>query len=471
MNSRRLSIVLLLFILSFTLILTGCGKDPNEKIELRIGFWPENTETKDIAMYEIWKKQFEEEYPEYTIIADHYTYDTSTVGSKYLTGTLPTVFETWFTEPQKLMKNGYIRSITNELKELGWDTMMDPNMKDSLTFGGEIYGIPRDGYGLGLLINTKTFIENGLLEEDEDGKAILYDDEGKALYPTTFEEIYEAAQVIADYSETKGILICSANKNGGWQFSNMVWNYGGELETIDSSGRITANLASPEAVRALEWIKTMKQEELLLNSPSVTYDQWYSSIGEKVAMAIVGSDILQLAKTAGQVEMDDLAFVPMPTGDGIHHYSLYGGTPFVFSAEATDEQVKGVLKFFEYTGRAPLVTDISKAAMEAGNNTAKAKNQPILPTIKPWINAEYVEYTNSLEKEYVTVDMYYYEEFFNNISNNKHAEVPYAAQEMYEYLDTAIQAVLVNPDTANVSALLQTANAKLQQFLDKNYNN
>ena len=43
---------------------------------------------------------------------------------------------------------------------------MDENMKSTLTFDGKIYGIPRDGYGLGLVINTKTFIENGLLDED-----------------------------------------------------------------------------------------------------------------------------------------------------------------------------------------------------------------------------------------------------------------------------------------------------------------
>ena len=41
---------------------------------------------------------------------------------------------------------------------------------------------------------------------------------------------------------------------------------------------------------------------------------------------------------------------------------------------------------------------------------------------------------------------------------------------MYEYLDTAIQAVLSNPDTSNPQALLQTANSKLQKFLDENFN-
>lgn len=66
--------------------------------------------------------------------------------------------------------------------------------------------------------------------------------------------------------------------------------------------------------------------------------------------------------------------------------------------------------------------------------------------------------------------MYYFEEFFSKIKDNQHAEVPYGAQEMYECIDTAIQAILVNPDTTNPKTLLQTANSKLQSFLDSNYN-
>ena len=63
-----------------------------------------------------------------------------------------------------------------------------------------------------------------------------------------------------------------------------------------------------------------------------------------------------------------------------------------------------------------------------------------------------------------------YEEFFNTIGENKHPEVPYAAQEMYEYIDNAIQNIFANPDTANPRALLQTANANMQNYLDKNIN-
>lgn len=456
-------------LLTSLLLLSGCNFNKSDKIVLRIGFWPENTETKDVAMYNVWKEKFEADYPQYEVIGDPYTYDTSTISTKFMMGTLPTVFQTWFTEPSKLVSLRYIRSIDAQLKAVGWDQYMDTDMKNSLTFDGEIYGIPRDGYGLGLLINIETLGDNGLLPE-RDGKYQIYNEDGTPAYPTTFEEIYEAAKTIAEYDEVKGIFICSANKHGGWQFSNMAWNYGATLQYVDDNEKVISNLACDEAVQALTWIQKMKSEELLMNAVSVNYDDWYNAIDSKVAMAFVGSDVLHLAKTNGFVDMDKLAFVPMPTGDMTHHYSLYGGTPYVFSSEATDEQVEGVLKFFEYIGRSPVVSDISKEAMEYGNQVAINKNQPILPKIKPWTNADYVEYATELEEKYISVDMTYYAEFFEKINDNKHSEVTYAAQEMYEYLDTAIQNILSNPDTANPKALLETANSKMQNYLDKNVN-
>lgn len=462
--------LLMLLAIGLGLSLASCHRGNGDKTIIKIGFWPEKTETYDLGMYNTWKEKFETDFPEYSIVGDPYTYSTDTIGSKFMTGSLPTIFQTWFTEPEKLVNKKYIRSIDKELKELGWDKMMDSDMREALTFDDKIYGVPRDGYGLGLLINIQTLGDNGLLPEDEHGNYVIYNKDGSPAYPTSFEEIYEASKTIQEYDETKGILICSTNKNGGWQFSNIAWNFGAELQHKDASGKWVSTLDDVKAVEALKWIQKMKQEELLLNSVSVAYDDWYNAIESKVAMAIVGSDVLHLAQVNGNVSMDNLAFVPMPTGDNEHRYSLYGGVPYVFNASATDEQVKGALLFLEYIGRSPLIHDISKAAMVQGNEVSKNKNQPILPKIKPWINQEYVEYANSLEEQYVSVKKENYEEFFTKISKNKHKEVEKGAQEMYEYLDTVIQSVFKDPFVANPQTLLQTANSKMQDYLNKNVN-
>lgn len=474
MNKKVKNLFVSSFLLTSIFTLAGCrfigggGSGVGDKIELKIGFWPTSSDKRDVAMYNVWKEKFEKDNPQYVITADPYTYSKETIGTKYATNTLPMVYQTWFTEPETLLKAGYIRDITAILNEFGWTDKMDDGMRETLTFDDKIYGIPRDGYGLGLLINMKTLGDNGLLPEKViDGKRqyVLYNDDGSPAYPTTFEEIYEASVVITDNSDTKGMFICSSNKNGGWQLSNMAWNYGAELETL-KDGKWTSNLTDPGMESALSWIQQMKQEHLIYEGVSIVYDDWPSAIGEKVAMAIVGSDIIHLAKTTGDVNMDDLAFVPMPTGDGEHRYSLYGGTPFVFDKRTTDDQVRGILKFFDYIGRSPSTSENNLNAIKEGYEVAKNKNQPIVPKIMPWKNQDYLAKAKEMEDSYVSINMVNYEEFFNSVKTNQHAEVPAAAQKMYEILDDAIQEVLRNPDTASPSSLLTTANARFQSILD-----
>ncbi len=109
-------------------------------------------------------------------------------------------------------------------------------------------------------------------------------------------------------------------------------------------------------------------------------------------------------------------------------------------------------------------------AKEEGYEVAKNKNQPILPTIMPWKDSEYLEKANALEQKYITVDMNDYSPFFASIQSNKKSEEPYAAQEMYEALDTVIQSVFNKMENANCKALLQTASQQLQKELDKTIN-
>ena len=453
-----------LFASAFTLALSACGGGSNGKIVLKIGFWPEPSDTADVAMYETWAKRFMEDYPQYQIKGMPYTYSTETVGQKYATGALPDVWQTWFTEPGKLKDKNIIRPITTQIADLGWDEAMDEAMKEELTFGGELYGVPRDGYGLGLLLNKRILGDNDLLPEI-DGEYSIFNEDGSPAYPTTFEKIMEISETLVDQDNVRGFMMYSANKNGGWVFSNMAWNYGAVLEKQEG-GRWLANLNDPASVQALEWIKEMRSNGLLQEAVSCVYNDWYSNIGERVAFAVVGSDVLQNAKLLGGVDMNDLAFVPMPSGDGTHHYSLYGGTPFVFTKGVSDAKVEGILKFFSYIGRSPEISEKNLLAKKEGYEVAKRKNQPILPTIMPWKDGEFLEKAKELENQYVNINLPDYAPFFDAIEDNKHSEEPQMAQEMYAALDTAIQSVFTAPETANCQALLTTANTTLQKKLD-----
>jgi ABC-type glycerol-3-phosphate transport system substrate-binding protein len=462
--TKRLNKSLVMLILLFIpVFLFGCKDDG--RIKISIGMWPDETLKKDVQMFKTWEEKFEADFPQYDIVADSYTYSPDTITAKATANQLPVVFQTYFTEPQKLISNGFIRDITDELHELDWYDKMDPTMRETLSADGKVYGVPRDGYGLGLFLNLEMLYDVGVIGKNTDGSYQLHDEENNPLYPTTFDDIREVSELIVEYFDyTYGIVILSANKNGGWQFSNMAWNFGSKDLQVYENGTWQAKLNHPGAVSALEWLKMMKTEELLLPGASLSYADWYAKIGSKqVAMAFCGSDALSLPITNFNYKLDQFAFVPMPTGDGESHYSLYGGTPYVFSSNASDEQVKGALLFLKYMGRSPEVDEISLSAMELGYRTAREKLMPILPTIKAWVDEDYLEEAEALEQEYINVNMDYFRDFFDSINTMKKPEEPNYCQDMYGLLDNAIQSILSNPN-ADPNSLLTTANNQFQNI-------
>ncbi len=449
--------------------MSACGEH-NGRTKIYLGMWPEESLTQDIKMYKTWKEKFEADYPEYEIVPAPYTYSPDTVTAKATSKQLPTIFQTYFTEPQKLINNGFIREVTSELKELGWYDKMDADMRAALTSGGEVYGVPRDGYGMGLFLNLEMLEDVGVIGRNADGSYRLHDETGAPLYPTTFDELRETSElIVSNYANAYGMVILSANKNGGWQFSNMAWNFGCEALQIENpDGTWTANLNDPAAIKALEWIQDMKRDEFILPGASYSYQDWYAKIGSKtVAMAFCGSDALALPATNYNFPLENMAFVPMPTGDGVSRYSLYGGTPFVFASYATDEQVKGALLFLKYMGRSPETDEISRAAILDGYKTAAEKEMPVLPTIKAWSDPDYLAMAEKLEQEHINVNMNYYSDFFDTIQTMKKSEEPNYCQDMYGLLDNAIQSVLSN-QTAVAASELTTANNQFQaNYLSK----
>lgn len=459
-------LLVIVLVMMMAVVMCACDPEDNGKIKVSIGFWPEASNTADIAMYNEWKEKFEADNPEYEIVADPYTYSPETVAAKGNIGALPTVFQTYFTEPEMLIREEYIRPVTDQLEQLGWLDKMDDSMRAALTKNGEVYGVPRDGYGMRLFLNLALMYDMGVIDKNTDGTYKLYDDDGDPLYPTTFDEVTELCREVQSvYNDKYGILILSANKQGGWQLCNIAWNFGaGDLQIQGSDGKWSSNLADDGMVKALTWIQDLAAEGLCYPGASLNYSDFPAKIGtEQVLMAFVGNDALSQPITNYNFDKDSFALVPMPTGDGTSRYALFGGTPYVFAENATDEQVEGALKFLHYIGRSPEVDEISVAAMEKGFKVAEQKGMPILPTVKAWKNSDYLEIAEALEDQYINVNYEYMKDFFDTIYEMRRDEEPNYCQDMYGLLDNAIQSVLSEP-SANPLALLTTANTTFQNL-------
>ena len=282
-------------------------------------------------------------------------------------GNCPTIFETWFTEPQKLIKAGAVADITDELEARGWLDKMNPSVKALLSDeNGRVYGVPRDGYALGLMLNVEVFEEAGLVDEN-----------GYPIYPKTWDELAETAKTIKDKTGSAGICLLAKDNAGGWHFSNIAWAFGATLCTDNGDGTFTAHLDSDEAIAAMEYVKSLKWDYDVLTADP-TNEDWGTGFTElgtgAAAMYIAANDAVNQPTQVNGLPEDKLAMCPIPEGPG-GQYSLYGGTPYMFSKDATEDEINAALDYLEIMGKAPVVTDASIAGLEAD-----AKNRVLLPS-------------------------------------------------------------------------------------------
>lgn len=464
---KKIILLSIIPILIFSLI--SCKT--SGKIEVVIGMWPESANTDDMTMFNTWKERFETDNPEYEIIGESFTYSVEAFYARANSKTLPTVFQTWFTEPQMIVSGGHAKDITDIVTDLGWYDKMDPALREYLTFDNRLYGIPRDGYGLGIIVNLNVFFDAGLVEDlNDDGIYDIVDPNNpdEKYYPETMDELFTYAQTIKENAGVDGLIILNVDKNGGWQYSNYAWAFGAELQVIGEDQKVHANLNSEEAIDAMEFLKSFYDNELVPVG-NMNYSEWATRLGNgQIGMAIAGNDVISNVITQGGMDRNDIAFIPIPAGPA-GQYTLFGGTPYMFSAYDTDEAVEGAIKFLEYMGRSPETSEVAQLAMREGLQTATRKNMLILPEVRPWVNSEYVTLIESLNAQYVNVSSFHnFADFYEKLPVTRRREEPYYTQKMYELLDQVVVG-LKNPGfdvTSSLNSKQELFEAYLREHLD-----
>ena len=452
---------LILSVLSFT----GCTKPSvapansttKSKVTIKLGIWPDPKLTTDIAMHEKWVKAFNVKYPNVTIVPAFYKYATDTFVPLAESGNLPTVFETWYTEPQKLIDGGFVKDITPELKELGWDNSMNTAIKDLLSKDGKIYGIPRDGYALGLMLNVDLFTKAGLVDAN-----------GIPMYPKTWAELATTAKTIKDKTKAAGIDILAKDGAGGWHFSNIAWAFGAKLEA-QVSNKWTAQLNSKEAIDAMTYVKDLKWKYDVLTANPINED-WgtgFKALGTGAAAMYIGAnDGVNQPTQVNKLDVKKLALVPIPAGPG-GQYSLMGGTPYMFSAKATHEEIMAALEYIILMGKAPVTTPDAIAGMDADAKNRISSGVPVIPSFPAWIAPDFLKAQDDIVKNNSNVNMAMYNDYYTAINKkeNLRLEEPKKSQELYGELTKVLQAVLTDKN-ADVTKLMTKANSNLQGILD-----
>ncbi len=433
-----------------------------EKVQLKLGIWPEDTDTANIELHEGYVKTFNAAHPNVEVVPSYYKYATDTFVPLAESGNLPTIFETWYTEPQKLINGGYVADITDILDARGWTEKINPSIKDLLSKDGRIYGIPRDGYALGLMINVELFEEAGLVDAD-----------GYPIFPTTWQELAETAKTIKDKTGVAGFCLLAKDNAGGWHFSNIAWAFGATL-TLEENGKYVANVDSAEAIAAMEYVKSLKWDyDVLTDDP--TNEDWSSGFAElgtgAAAMYIAANDAVNQPTQTNGLAVDKLAMCALPAGPDGDQYSLSGGTPYMFSKNATVDEINAALDYLEVMGKAPVVTDDSLAGMEADAKSKVENGVPVISRFPCWISQDILDAEANIVKEYGNVDSKLYDSYFTAIKKegNLRMEEPGSAQDLYAELTKVLQAVVTDKN-ADVAALMKTANDNYQSILDSTVN-
>lgn len=433
------------------------GENKAEKIVVTYGLGPLEEDTQAIwDDYNTSVEKFNEKFPNVEIKNARYDYNVDTFVPLAESGNLPTVFGTWFSEPQKLIANGYAKDITDILEKRGWLDKMNKSIRQILSDKeGHIYGIPAFGYALGLMQNVNLFKEAGLVDES-----------GTPLVPETWTDVAEFAKTIKEKTGKSGFCLLAQDNGAGWHFSNIAWGFGATFTIDNGDGTYTAAVNSKEAIEAMEYVKSLKWEyDVLTEDPlSENGGTGFAQLASGNTGMVIGANdgLPQLVNNGAEIgEFALCAFPAGPKGQ----YSLFGGTPYMFSPNATEEEVNAALDFLSLRGIGP---EVNEEAIAASVKLTVANGFPAVPGFALWESEELAAAQEKAINENRNMDAALYENYFAATvkEGNLHLEEVGATQELYAELTKVIQAVVTDKN-ADVAALMETANKNYQTILDQ----
>ncbi|MEN6471216.1 MAG: extracellular solute-binding protein, partial [Clostridiaceae bacterium] len=413
---------------------------------ISLGNWPADTApAAELALFEGYKATMAKQYPNVTLQPAYYSYTLSNYIGMAKGGTAPSIFQPPFTDPQLLIKQGLAGDVTDALAQFGVLEKFSPAFVELLgDENGRIYGLPREGYVLGMHININLFEEAGLMTED-----------GLPMYPTTLQELAEYGQIIKQKTGKAGLVFPASETYGGWLYTNIAWNYGavGEnaLEVQQEDGRWVCNFTSDAAVAAMEYIKSLRWEYDILNADATTTD-WagaHSALGTgEAAMNFAADDSVDQPTAGKGLAIDKFALIPFPAGPA-GAYALTGGTCYMFAPNITKDQAVALMGYLKIIGKLPFLDDDIIAGMRADYAAKRDRGAPVLPPISAWNDNEYNAKKLEIVNEYSNVDMRLYNDFFDSFTNGKislKGEEPVFAQQLYRELTAIVQRVITRQD-------------------------
>lgn len=458
-NKKKISIAAACVLLLTTA--AGCGGTKSTSksadggnVTITVGNWPDDSETDKVAEYQGYVDKLHQKYPNITIKPDHYVYSKDTFIPNAASGQLPTVYNVPFTEPSKIIASHYAADITDSMKKYNYDTNINKECLKIVTSDGKYYGVPYTAYGMGLWYNMNVMKEAGYVNED-----------GTPKTPGTYEELGEMAKAIKEKTGKAGFFMPTTNNMGGWEFMNIAWSYGVKFET-EENGKWKATFNTDEAVKAMQFIKDLKWKyNALPDNNLVNMDDFYKFFGtDQTAMGFFQEGIKNSPIENYHLSKDSMAVSAVPAGPS-GRYAQMGGMVWMLATSSSAEQIDAAFKWFDASGIGATVDDSTKAVKEKAIKADADKNDVVVkPSFDIWTGGERATAFDEIYKKYTNVNANLWPDITKDVTYKQ--EEPQSCQQLYQSLDSVIQAVLTDQN-ADPKALLEKANSNFQKdFLD-----
>src|ERR1700716_1702392 len=206
--------------LSFESFLAACSTGSTSSVATAtVNSMPPSSNPGALYVFKQLVKQFESTHANEKIVGKDDPYDPTTYFARLAAGQQEDGVQSYFTEPPLLISKHGAADITSLAQ--GWPQFKDyaPSIASIVTdSNGKIYGIPTNGYTLGILYNRKMFTAAGL---DPDKP------------PTSWADFRAAAKALTT-SAVFGFAETSTGNQGGWHFTNWMYTAGGEFAISDA---------------------------------------------------------------------------------------------------------------------------------------------------------------------------------------------------------------------------------------------
>lgn len=326
--------------------------------------------------------------------------------------------EIGMSDVENMAAGGELYALTDIIGEMDFYQQMNENLKETMTVDEEVYGIPGDLYGMGLMYRTDLFEQAGLVDED-----------GVPLKPADWEELAEYAAVLKEKTGA-GLAFPGGDMAGTWQFMNIAAAFGvSDFTTVDQEGNIKAALDSEKMKQALTYLASLRwQYDCLADSAAeANMMTGYEELANgKAAMYIGANDALSILEDYN-MDTEVLGIWGLPKGEDGRVHTVSNGIVYAFSASASREEVQ------------QSIAKLQEEGLIAGENAFPFNG-----------NVKYAgDYVDTMTEAVLEV--------MKNMPNNTNSE-------FYQILTDVIQNVL-SDENADIDALLQAANESYDKVL------